>query len=171
METAYNAGVERAAKRKRRQRLAQIGLALILLIAGASMDASLIPPWGPLARHPEQVGATFTRCNAGTADYACVADGDSIRLGERRVRLVGVDAPEIGKAKCPAERALGERAADRLVVLLNQGRFDMIAHRFDTNDKFGRELMLARRGDVDLGRQMIDEGLAHRYYGFKRSWC
>ena len=47
----------------------------------------------------------------------------------------------------------------------------MVAHRFDTNDKFGRELMLARRGDVDLGRQMIDEGLAHRYYGFKRSWC
>ena len=171
METAYNPGVERVAKRKRRQRLAQIGLALILLIAGASMDASLIPPRWPLARHPEQVGATFARCNAGTHDYACVADGDSIRLGERRVRLVGIDAPEIGKAKCAAERALGERAADRLVVLLNQGRFDMIAHRFDTNDKFGRELMLARRGDVDLGRQMIDEGLAHRYYGFKRSWC
>ena len=166
-----NPGIERARRRKRNRRWFNVLLALVLLIVGASMDASLIPPWGPLARQPELVGATFARCNAGTHDYACVADGDSIRLGERRVRLVGIDAPEIGKAKCAAERALGERAADRLVVLLNQGRFDMIAHRFDTTDKFGRELMLARRGDVDLGRQMIDEGLAHRYYGFKRSWC
>jgi hypothetical protein len=28
-----------------------------------------------------------------------------------------------------------------------------------------------RRGDQSIGRQLIDEGLAHRYIGSKRSWC
>lgn len=171
MANIEDAGIERAAKRKRRQRLAQVALALGLLVVGASMDASLISPRWPLARQPEQVGATFVRCHAGVASYACVVDGNSIHLGQRKVRLTGIDAPEIGDAKCAAERQLGERAANRLVTLLNQGRFELVEHRFDTGDRFGRELRVARRGGIDLGRQLIGEGLAHRYLGFKRGWC
>lgn len=171
MGNTENPGVERAVKRKRRQRMAQIALALGLIVVGASMDAALISPRWPLARPPEQVGATFVRCDAGIPSYACVVDGDSIHLGQRKVRLTGIDAPEIGEAKCAAERALGDRAANRLVELLNLGRFELVEHRFDTGDRFNRELRVARRGDVDLGRQLIGEGLAHRYLGFKRGWC
>ena len=78
-DNEHNMGIERAARRKRNKRILNVALALVLLIAGASMDASLIPPWGPLALRPERVGATFARCNAGTNDYACVWDGDSLR--------------------------------------------------------------------------------------------
>jgi len=47
----------------------------------------------------------------------------------------------------------------------------MIAHRLQTQDRYGRSLMLIKRNGKSIGRQLIDEGLAHRYTGFKRSWC
>lgn len=166
-----NLGIERASRRKRNRRLLNVALGLVMLFAGASMDASLIPPWGPLALHPEQVGATFARCNSGVHDYACVWDGDSLRLGDRNVRLTGIDAPGARSPKCPVEQAIAERATVRLLQLVNQGRFELVAHRFDSHDKQGRELMVARRGDVDFGKLLISEGLAHRYYGIRRSWC
>ena len=102
---------------------------------------------------------------------ACVVDGDTIRLGRRRVRLIGIDAPEIAGAQCPAERALGERAADRLVALVNQGEFDLVGHRFHDQDSHGRDLRLLRRGGVSLGKQLTEERLARRYLGSKGSWC
>ena len=100
-----------------------------------------------------------------------MVDGDTIRLGQRRVRLIGIDAPELAEAQCPAERALGERAADRLLALVNQGEFDLVGHRFNNRDARGRDLRIARRGGVSFGKQLTNEGLARRYFGSKRSWC
>ena len=93
----------------------------------------------------------------------CVVDGDTFRLGQRRVRLVGIDAPELKGAQCAAERALGERAADRLLALVNGGGFDLVGHRFHDRDTHGRDLRLAQRGDVSFGDVLVDEGLARRY--------
>jgi endonuclease YncB( thermonuclease family) len=30
-------------------------------------------------------------------DLACVIDGDTIEMGERRIHLFGIDAPELGQ--------------------------------------------------------------------------
>jgi endonuclease YncB( thermonuclease family) len=40
-----------------------------------------------------------------------VLDGDTIRVAEETFRLVGFDAPETYRAKCPSEHELGNRAA------------------------------------------------------------
>ena len=142
----------------------------LLLIVGALLDPALIAPFPPLAAPPQDVSAQFTRCGPGRAP-ACVVDGDTFKLGDTKIRITGIDAPELVHPLCPAEAALARRAADRLQVLLNQGQFEMIAHRLHRTDAFGRELMVIRRGDVSIGDQLIDEGLAHRYLGSKRSWC
>lgn len=142
----------------------------LLLIGGALLDPSLIPPVGPLAAPPERVAASFTACGPGRGP-ACVVDGDTFKLGDRKVRITGIDAPEFMAPKCPAERVLAQRAADRLRTLLNQGEFEMVAHRLQQQDRHGRDLMVIRRGDQSIGAQLIDEGLAHRYIGSKRSWC
>lgn len=157
-------------RRNRRRGLTIIGV-LALALAGAALDPSIMLPWGPLARSPERIGATFSRCGQGQRSFACVVDGDTLRLGNRRVRIVGIDAPELASPACPAERALAERAADRLTALLDAGPFDMIAHRFNAADQYGRDLMMLTRGDRSIGQQLIDEGLAHRYMGMKLSWC
>jgi endonuclease YncB( thermonuclease family) len=156
-------------KPKRRDVRQALWLVPLLALAGALLDPSLIAPFGPLAA-TEQVAATFTPCGPGSG-AACVIDGDSFKLGDRTIRIIGIDAPELVAPRCAAEAALARRSADRLVALLDQGPFDMVAHRLQRQDRRGRDLMVIKRNDVSIGRQLIDEGLAHRYIGSKRSWC
>ena len=124
---------ERMARRKRDRVVKSAILIALLALVGALLDPSILPPIGPTAGRPERINASFTRCGQGRS-MACVVDGDTIRLGRRRVRLIGIDAPEIAGAQCPAERALGERAANRLLALVNQGEFDLVGHRFHNRD-------------------------------------
>jgi len=142
----------------------------LLLLVGAMFDPSLIPPFGPLAAPAEVVTTHFTFCGP-SQKAACVIDGDDFRLGDRQVRIIGIDAPSLSRPRCPAEAELARRAADRLVTLLNQGSFDMIAHRLQRMDRKGRVLMVVNQGGVSIGWRLIDEGLARRYWGVKRSWC
>lgn len=141
----------------------------LLALAGALLDPKLIGPIGPLGAS-ERVSASFVPCAGGTAP-ACVVDGDSFRLGDRTIRITGIDAPEVATPVCDEEGVLGRRSAERLVELLNQGPFDMVAHRLQSQDRYGRHLRVLRRDDHSIGAQLIDEGLAHRYMGFKTSWC
>jgi micrococcal nuclease len=156
-------------KPKRRDVRQALWLVPLLALAGALLDPSLIAPFGPLAA-TEQVATTFTPCGPGSG-AACVIDGDSFKLGDRTIRVIGIDAPELAAPRCPAEAALARRSADRLVALLDQGPFDMVAHRLQRKDRHGRDLMVIKRNGVSIGGQLIDEGLAHRYIGSKRSWC
>ena len=169
-DTSYWPGRGRGSSRRRRRAVGSALLIALLALVGALLDPQVIAPFGPLAARPERVSATFTRCGQGHS-FACVVDGDTIRLGERRVRILGIDAPELTAARCPGERVLAERSADRLLVLVNQGGFDMIAHRFWGTDGYGRDLRLLKRGDASLGQTLIDEGLAKRYFGSKIRWC
>ena len=142
----------------------------VLLLGGALLDPSLIPPVGPLGAAPERVSSRFTPCGPGRG-AACVIDGDTFKLGDRKIRITGIDAPELLAPQCPGEEALARSAADRLRELLNQGEFEMVAHRFQQQDRHGRDLMVIRRNGQSIGSQLIDEGLAHRYLGSKWSWC
>ena len=158
------------ARRKRGRVVKSVLLIGLLALAGALLDPGILAPIGPTAARPERINATFGRCGQDQR-LACVVDGDTIRLGQRRVRLIGIDAPEVVGAQCAAERALGERAADRLLALVNQSEFDLVGHRFHNRDSHGRDLRLMLRNGVSIGAQLTDEGLAQRYYGFKRDWC
>ena len=142
----------------------------LLLLGGALLDPSLIGPVGPLAAAPELVSTRFTPCGPGRGS-ACVVDGDTFKLGDRKIRITGIDAPELAAPQCPGEEVLARRSAERLLDLLNQGEFEMIAHRLQREDRHGRDLMVIKRNGQSIGSVLIDEGLAHRYIGSKRSWC
>ena len=139
-------------------------------MAGALLDPALIRPFGPLAGRHQVVSATFTACGPGRGN-ACVIDGDTFKLGDRKIRITGIDAPELAHPQCPEEAALARRSADRLRAMLNEGTFDMVPHRLQRLDQHGRELMVIERDGNSIGDRLIDEGLAHRYLGSKDSWC
>lgn len=142
----------------------------LLVIAGALLDPKLIGPVWPLAAPYEQVTATFTLCGPDSGP-ACVIDGETVKLGDRTIRITGIDAPDLVAPKCAAEGALAKRSAERLVQLLNAAPFDMVAHRLQMLDRHGKYLMVLRRNDESIGARLIDEGLAHRYMGVKYGWC
>ena len=54
-----------------------------------------------------------------------VTNGDTIRADGETYSLMGFDAPETLHAKCPAERALGNRAAARLQAIISSGELDL----------------------------------------------
>ena len=142
----------------------------LLLLGGALLDPALIAPIGPMAAPAERVSTSFTPCGPGRS-AACIVDGDTFKLGDRKIRITGIDAPELLAPQCPGEEVLARRSADRLLELLNQGEFEMIAHRLRRQDRHGRDLMVIQRKGRSIGATLIDEGLAHRYIGSKRSWC
>lgn len=145
-----------------------------LLALWPALDPALVEPMGPLASDPERVLATFTRCGRGRGD-ACVVDGDTLKLGSRKVRIIGIDAPEVN-GQCAEEKRLAEQATLKLQSLLNQGPFTMTGRVGDLQDRYGRDLRALTRERTDGSTQSIAEemrssGLAHRYVSFKTSWC
>lgn len=99
---------------------------------------------------------------------SCVVDGDTLWLGTEKVRLAGIDTPETDQAKCPSERAAGERAKRRLHQLVNSGPLSITR---TGKDRYGRTLATLYVNGVDVGSVMIAEGHAREYAGGRRPWC
>src|SRR4029077_16378326 len=67
----------------------------------------------------------FTLCRHGYRDN-CVIDGDTIRYHGVKIRLVDIDATVAIESKCSCELALGQRATDRFLELINAGAFEVV---------------------------------------------
>ena len=149
-------------------------LGAIALGIWPAMDPALVEPPAFLSTDPELISAQFTRCGRGRG-HACVVDGDTFKLGQRKVRIIGIDAPEVNGA-CPAERRLAEAATVTLQGLLNQGSFEMVGRLDEMQDRYGRDLRVVRRklprgGYQSIADEMRKSGLARRYVGVKSGWC
>ena len=107
------------------------------LAAGPPRSIALLEPSGPkqLPR-PHQ---HFTRCGPGRGT-ACVIDGDTFKLGQRKVRIVGIDAPETHPASCPEDARMGEAATFEWMRLLNQGPVTMNGRIDDSRHHYARDL-------------------------------
>ena len=86
-------------------------------------------------------------------------DGDSLRVGDREVRLFGIDAPEFDQycKRGGQDWACGQEAADRLSRLVT-GR-DVNCTSTGT-DRFGRTLARCMVGGTDINRTMVATGYA-----------
>jgi micrococcal nuclease len=124
----------------------------------------------------EQVTARFVRCGQrGSA--SCVPDGDTIKLGPRTIRIIGIDAPELFPSRCEEEARLGQRAAEQLLQLVNQEPFTLAGSDPVVRDQYGRELrhLLRARSDgsvQSLADDMVASGTARPYlHGPRVPWC
>jgi micrococcal nuclease len=90
-----------------------------------------------------------------------VHDGDTLRAidsdkAEHRVRLAGIDAPELGQA-------FGRAARERLAELTLR---QPVAVRVVGRDRYGRDLATLEAGGQVVNRQLVAEGLAWHYARF-----
>jgi endonuclease YncB( thermonuclease family) len=96
---------------------------------------------------------------------ATATDGDTLRMGPVRVRLYGIDAPEIDQT-CEAgglEYACGEASRDALMAIVGAGTVEC---RIGAVDRYGRLLATCWANGKDVGREMVRQGwaLAYREY-------
>lgn len=89
-------------------------------------------------------------------------DGDTLRIGAERVRLVGIDAPEM-RQPCDAGRwHPGPIAADELARLMAGHRIEC---RAEGRDRYRRTLATCFADGADLGAAMVASGWA---WAFRR---
>jgi micrococcal nuclease len=97
-----------------------------------------------------------------------VLDGDTFDViddaGTVRVRILGIDAPEISHDRTPAECG-GQAAATALTQLLLGVTVTLTTDPVsDTMDQYGRLLRYVTLDGVDVGAQMITSGMAEAWY-------
>ena len=97
---------------------------------------------------------------------AVVVDGDSLEIGQERIRLFGIDAPE-GTQDCQRNGAAwrcGEEAAAKLRSLVGGATLRCVLR--DTDD-YGRHVSVCHNGTTDINAEMVRAGfaVAYRRYG------
>ncbi|MFK8252039.1 thermonuclease family protein [Ancylobacter terrae] len=88
-----------------------------------------------------------------------VADGDSLELGGERIRLEGIDAPELAQECGPPERRwpCGREARAALAALVKGA--PVTCRPLDT-DRYGRAVAVCRAGEVDIAERLVEQGFA-----------
>jgi endonuclease YncB( thermonuclease family) len=105
------------------------------------------------------LAASIIACTAPT-----VHDGDTLRCGPDRIRLYGVDAPEVRKGKTPAE-PLAYEARD-LLIQLTRGR---VGCRVVAQDRYGRSVARCwSSASPDLNAAMIRSGLTTEWRAYSK---
>jgi len=139
----------------------RLGFVLIALGLG------LTPAGAEAKPKPYQYGSPWT------ATSTCQAyDGDTLtchrKSGPVKIRLVtrksgGIDAPEL---TVPCQKDRGIDARDELRALLHGGpnRVYPVKNR---RDKYGRTLAAVTVNKLDVGQDLINQGLVHLYDGGK----
>lgn len=91
-----------------------------------------------------------------TALLACALvaiDGDTLRCGRERIRLIGIDAPEQGR--CPVGRRCVQGDPDRSRRHLAAGLAGRATIRRFGRDRYGRTLAMVRVGGQDLSCRQL----------------
>ena len=118
---------------------------------------------------PARVTTTFGFCHVG-GGANCVVDGDTLWIHGQKVRVADIDAPETHDYRCLSEKALGDRATQRLNQLVNSGPVALQSIERD-EDRYGRKLRIVTVNGNSVGDTLVSEGLARYYEGGRRPWC
>ena len=100
---------------------------------------------------------------ADTTGPARVVDGDTIWIGDTKIRLHGIDAPEM-KQTCRTSKGkeqlcgqLAKQALERLV------KGQDVTCKGDKRDRYKRLIAVCYVGPFDINEQMVAEGWAMAY--------
>ncbi len=102
-----------------------------------------------------------------------VIDGDTIEdmRDDITYRLVNIDTPETGsRARCAAERALGDRATEAARALFADAR-RLELRPTGRLDRYGRTIAFVLIDGRDMGETLIADGLARPWRGRREPWC
>ena len=101
---------------------------------------------------------------------ATVTDGDTIRMGQNRIRLYGIDAPEKGQTCTDAMGQAwycGDSATEALRSLIDGAQIE--CKQKDT-DQYDRIVAVCYRDEIDINAWMVRNGWAVAYRRYSRRY-
>lgn len=102
---------------------------------------------------PAQSASAYPRGYELTGIVNWVFDGDTIKVGNTRVRIANLDAPELNMRG-------GHKAKSRMIQLVHGRRVTCV---LEGRRSYNREVGLCFIGGQDVGEILISEGLARRW--------
>jgi Micrococcal nuclease (thermonuclease) homologs len=130
----------------------------------------------PAAMKPDMPAASGNRhrtkfflCGTAKQDD-CVITADSFMLNGQKIRIAGIEVPDIRKPACEAERIKASDAKLRVRAFLDSGPFDVHAAHAGDEDSSGQKIRAISRNGVSLSDILVREGLARRP-GSAGGWC
>ena len=100
--------------------------------------------------------------SSANSDQLIVTDGDTIRIGDERIRFSGIDAPEI-KQTCIYQEIdfkCGEFSKNLLIKKISNQQVNCIR---ESKDQYGRTLAECFVGEESLSSYLVREGYAFAY--------
>ncbi len=112
--------------------------------------------------------ATPEHAHSPLSGPARIIDGDTIAIGDARIRLEGIDAPELGQTCQRPELDVWDcgAAAARELSELIEGRH--VQCESTGNDKYGRMLGICHVGPLELNAELVRRGLAWAFVRYSR---
>ena len=110
--------------------------------------------------------------NSAQAEYVKVVDGDSLEIGARRIRLLGIDAPEYKQYCFTQDKQkydCGREAKRYLYELLKRQNYQLDCRK-QKYDRYDRELAVCFSGGQNLNLAMIEAGWAVAYRTHKQAY-
>jgi len=99
-----------------------------------------------------------------------VTDGDGVEIDGEKIRLYGIDAPEVGQY-CTREDTTRWHCGQYATVELDRliaGKPVVCDPR--TLDSYGRWIAVCKTGDIDLGGHMVAQGWAVAYRRYSKDY-
>lgn len=141
---------------------------MLILLAVYALLNFIIPDWAEhvSGANTDQDENTPSQIR-GTGKSLDVYDGDTIALNGQRIRLKGMDTPEM-KQSCRLEGkdyACGQQARRQLIRLIGN---DTVTCTTDGYDRYQRILAFCSAGNTDLNRTLVEQGWAVSYGLYQR---
>lgn len=111
--------------------------------------------------------------SGAVAERIRIIDGDTLEdmRADITYRLVNIDTPETGsRARCAAERELGDRATEAARTLVSAAR-QLELRPTGREDRYGRTIAFVLIDGRDMGETLIADGLARPWRGRREPWC
>ncbi len=135
----------------------------------AALPASL-----PATRSDEKLAgayqAKFFLCGTAKQDD-CVVSADRFVFHSQKIRLVGIEVPDIKKPRCEDERIKASDAKLRVRAFLDSGPFELVTWAGNDAEVDGHKLRDVKRNGMSLSDILVREGLARRPGSGQGGWC
>lgn len=121
-----------------------------------------------LVANPTLADVDWHMCQPFEQRINCIVDGDTLWVAGEKMRLAGVDTPEV-EGHCSRERRLAEQASSLHLSLIRSG---IITITREGQDRYGRTLVRIQTQAGPVGQTLLDHGLADIFGdGVRTDWC
>lgn len=168
----------RALSRRQRAILAGIGLIVTALLVW--LDRNVLSPPGsePSASRQQTLATDMARYHGQRFEVVRVVDGDTLHLGapdlggdSTKVRLLGIDAPEMGTTRSARMYFAAEATAFAKRLALHKEVRVYLDERAGSRDRYQRLLTYIELPDGKfLNEELLSEGYAYANRRFRHSY-